>query len=204
MTDEIQWYQLPVEDVFKRLDSDSIGLTSTEAIDRLKKYGHNELKTKKPSVLRRFLRQFNNPLVYVLLVAAAITGILTLRGEHMLPDTSVILGVVILNVILGFIQEGKTESALEALRQMIVPECTVIRDGEQKIIRTRELVPGDVVILTGGNRIPADLRLFFARDASVDESSLTGESVPVGKNTLPIPRPNLPPADQQCMAFSVP
>jgi magnesium-transporting ATPase (P-type) len=200
--DTTKWYQLSVEEVLKQLEVKSRGLTSNEAQDRLKKYGHNELKSRKPSVLKRFLRQFNNPLVYVLLVAAAITGTLTLRGEHMLPDTSVILGVVILNVIFGFIQEGKTESALEALRRMIVPECTVIRDGEQKVIPTREVVPGDVVLLSGGNRVPADLRLFFTRDASVDESSLTGESVPVGKNTLAIPKPNLPPADQQCMAFS--
>ncbi len=168
----------------------------------MKKFGPNELKSKKPSVLMRFLRQFNNPLVYVLLVAAAITGTLTLRGEHMLPDTAVILGVVVLNVILGFIQEGKTESALEALRQMIVPECMVIRDGEQKVIPARELVPGDLVVLNSGDRVPADLRLFFTRDVAVDESALTGESVPVGKNTLPIPRPNLSPGDQQCMVFS--
>jgi Ca2+-transporting ATPase len=199
--DTTKWYQLSVEEVLKQLEVKNTGLTSIEAQVRLMKFGPNELMSKKPSVLKRFLRQFNNPLIYVLLVAAAITGTLTLRGEHMLPDTSVILGVVILNVILGFIQEGKTELALEALRKMIVPECTVIRDGEQKVIPTRELVPGDVVLLTGGNRVPADLRLFFTRDASVDESSLTGESVPVGKNTLAIPKPDLPPADQQCMAF---
>src|SRR4030042_4320771 len=180
MTDEIQWYQLPVEDVFKRLDSDSIGLTSTEAIDRLKKYGLNELKSKKPSVLMRFLRQFNNPLVYVLLVAAAITGTLTLSGEHMLPDTVVILGVVILNVILGFVQEGKTESALEALSSMVVRECLVIRDGVRKIIPARGLVPGDVVILNSGDRIPEALRLFFSKEIAVDEAALTGQSVQVG------------------------
>jgi magnesium-transporting ATPase (P-type) len=202
MTNETQWYQLPVEDVFKKLDAGSGGLTPSEALDRLKKYGSNELKSKKPSVLMRFLRQFNNPLVYVLLVAAVITGTLTLRGEHMLPDTAVILGVVILNVILGFIQEGKTESALEALSQMVVRECLVIRDGEKKIIPARELVPGDVVILNSGDRVPADLRLFFTKDMAVDEAALTGESVPVGKNTLTIPRPNLSPGDQQCMAFS--
>lgn len=202
MTNETQWYQLPVEDVFNRLDAGNGGLTSSEAIDRLKKYGPNELKSKKPSVLMRFLRQVNNPLVYVLLVAAAITGTLTLRGEHMLPDTAVILGVVILNVILGFIQEGKTESALEALSQMVVRECLVIRDGERKILPARELVPGDVVILNSGDRVPADLRLFFTKDVVADEAALTGESVPIGKNTLPIPRPNLSPGDQQCVAFS--
>ena len=202
MSINIKWYQQSTTDVFKRLDASSSGLTSSEAQERLKKYGANELPTQKPNALMRLLRQFNNPMVYVLLAAAAITGTLTLRGEHMLPDTAVILGVVILNVILGFLQEGKTESALDALRKMIVRECMVIRDGEQKIIPTRELVPGDVVVLNSGDRIPADLRLFFTKEIAVDEASLTGESVPVEKNTLPISRPNLSPGDQLCMVFN--
>jgi len=200
--DTTKWYQLTIEDVFKKLEADNSGLTSSEAQERLKKFGPNELKSRKPSVLKRLLRQFNNPLVYVLLVAAAITGTLTLRGEDMLADTAVIFGVVILNVILGFIQEGKTESALEALGQMVVRECMVIRDGEHKVIPARELVPGDIVILNSGDRVPADLRLYFTKEVAVDEAALTGESVPVGKNTLPIPRPNLSPGDQQCMVFS--
>jgi P-type Ca2+ transporter type 2C len=202
MANNIKWYRQSIENVFKILEADNSGLTSHEAQERLKKYGPNELPTSKPNVLKRLLRQFNNPMVYVLLAAAAITAILTLRGEHMLPDTAVILGVVILNVALGFFQEGKTESALEALRQMIVLECLVIRDGEQKIIPTRELVPGDVVVLNSGDRIPADLRLFFTKEIAVDEAALTGESVPVEKNTLPIERPNLSPGDQLCMVFN--
>lgn len=202
MINERNWYQLSVEEVLKNLNVKTSGLTSSEAQERLKKFGPNELKTQKPNVLMRLLRQFNNPMVYVLLGAAVITGILTLRGEHMLPDTAVILGVVILNVVLGFIQEGKTESALEALRQMIVRECRVIRDGEQKIIPTRELVPGDVVILNSGDRIPADLRLFFTKEIALDEAALTGESVPVEKNTLPLSRPNLSPGDQLSMVFT--
>ena len=164
MLNGTKWYQLSVEETFEELEADSAGLTSSEAKARLEKYGYNELKFKKPSVLMRLLRQFNNTLVYVLLVAGTITGTLTvLHGEDMLWDTVVILGVVILNVIIGFFQEGKAEAALEALRKMIVAECTVLRDGEQKIIATRELVPGDVVILEGGNSIPADLRLFFTK-----------------------------------------
>ena len=202
MVDNIKWYRQSVENVFKILEADKTGLTSHEAQERLKKYGPNELPTHKPNVLKRFLRQFNNPMVYILIVAAAITGTLTLRGEHMLPDTAVILGVVILNVVLGFFQEGKTESALEALRQMIVRECLVIRDGEQKIIPTKELVPGDVVVLNSGDRIPADLRLFFTKEIAVDEAALTGESVPVEKNPLPIERPDLSPGDQLCMVFN--
>jgi len=188
--------------VFGELDADSTGLSSSEAKARLDRYGYNELEYRKPSVIMRFLRQFHNPLVYILLVAAAITGFLTLRGEDMLADTAVILGVVILNAVIGFLQEGKTEAALEALRKMIVMECTVLRDGEQKIMPSRELVPGDVVFLDGGDRIPADLRLFFTKDASADEAALTGESVPVEKHVDPIPKPNLSPGDQSCMAFS--
>ena len=196
-----KWYQLTVEETFKELEADSSGLTSSEAKARLEKYGHNELKFKKPSVIMRFLRQFHNVLVYVLLAAALVTGILTLRGEDMLADTVVIMGVVILNAILGFVQEGKTETALEALRKMIVAECTVLRDGEQKVIPTRELVPGDIVLLNSGDKIPADLRLFFSKDASADEAALTGESMPVGKHVDPIATPDLPPGDQRCIAF---
>jgi len=197
-----QWYQLPVEGTFKELGADSVGLTSSEAKARLEKYGYNELEYKKPSVVMRFLRQFQSPLVYVLLVAGTITGVLTLRGEDMLWDTAVILGVVVLNVIIGFWQEGKAEAALGALKKMMVSECKVLRDGEQKVIAARELVPGDVVLLSGGDRVPADLRLFFTKEARADESALTGESTPVEKNTSPISRPNLTPADQECIAFS--
>ncbi|MDD5094463.1 MAG: HAD-IC family P-type ATPase [Dehalococcoidia bacterium] len=200
--DPIHWYQLPVEEVFEKLKADSNGLGSEEALRRLEQYGPNEIRAERPSIFRLFLRQFNNPLVYVLLMAATITGILTLRGEHMLVDTSVILAVVILNVILGFTQEGKTEKALEALRQMMASECMVLRDGEQKIIPTRDMVPGDVVLLNSGDRISADLRLFYARDVGVDESALTGESVPVEKNIHAIAKTNLSPGDQLCMAFS--
>ncbi len=202
MQNRSDWYQLSVQETSKELETNSGGLTSSEAKTRLEKYSYNELKFKKPSAIMRFLRQFHNPLVYILLAAAAITGFLTLTGEHMLPDMSVILGVVLLNAILGFIQEGKTEAALEALRKMIVLECVVLRDGEERIVATRELVPGDVVLIHGGDRIPADLRLFFTKDVHADEAALTGESIPVAKNTDPIPRPDLSPGDQRCIAFS--
>lgn len=201
MANGTKWYQLSVEETFQGLGAGDTGLTSGEAKARLERYGYNELKFKKPSVIMRFLRQFHSPLVYILLAAAAMTGVLTLRGEDMLSDTGVILGVVILNAILGFVQEGKTEAALEALQKMIVPECTVLRDGEQKVIPTRELVPGDVVVFSGGDRIPADLRLFFTKGVAADEAALTGESVPVEKDTDPIARPDLSPGDQRCIAF---
>jgi P-type Ca2+ transporter type 2C len=202
MESQADWYQLSVEDIFRKLGTSTLGLSSDEAEHRLNEYGLNELEPSRPSFLKRFFRQFNNPLVYVLLLAAGITGTLTLRGEDMLTDAAVILGVVILNVIMGFVQEGKTESALQALSKMVVRDCLVIRDGEQKSIPSRGLVPGDIVVLSSGDRVPADLRLYFVRDVAVDEAALTGESIPVGKNILPIPRPNLSPGDQQCMVFS--
>ncbi len=197
-----QWYQLSVDETFKKLGADREGLTSDEAKVRLERHGYNQLTYKRPSVILLFLRQFHNPLVYILLAAAVITSVLTLRGEEMLTDTIVIIGVVILNAGIGFFQEGKTENALEALRKMIVTKCVVLRDGEHKVIPSRELVPGDVVFLEGGNRIPADLRLFHTRDAHADEAALTGESLPVEKNIEAIPRPNLAPGDQTSIAFS--
>ena len=194
---QIAWYQLELEQVFELLATDSNGLTTPEAKARLGKYGYNELKVKKRSSLIRFLRQFHNALLYVLIVAAIVTFFL---GHH--TDTYVIIGVVLATAIIGFIQEGKAETSLEALKKMMVPECNVLRDGERKTIAARELVPGDVVVLEGGHRVPADLRLFETKNLSADEAALTGESVPVHKNVDAIATPNLPPADRRCMAFS--
>ncbi|HEY90851.1 MAG TPA: HAD-IC family P-type ATPase, partial [Dehalococcoidia bacterium] len=203
MTTSNQWYQLTAEQVFEVLGSSSTGLSSTEAEARLALYGYNELEYKKRSALLRLLDQFRNSLVYILLIAAAVTSVMSLlTHEDMWMDTAVIMGVVILNVLIGFFQEGKSENALEALRKMIVPECTVLRDGVEKVIATRELVPGDVVILHSGDKVPSDLRLFFTKDAHADEAPLTGESTPVAKDTEPIAMPYLTPADQRCIAFS--
>ena len=198
----MHWYQLDVKDTFRKLESGSTGLSSTDAKNRLEEYGYNEFEIGKSSAFLRFLRQFHNPLVYILLAASAITGVLTVTGQDLLADTVVILGVVILNAMLGFFQEEKAENALLALNNMMIPECTVIRDGSQTIIPTRELVPGDIVVLSEGNKIPADLRLFFIKDAAVDESALTGESIPVEKRIGPVSIPHLTPADQTCIAFS--
>ncbi|MBA7471824.1 putative cation-transporting ATPase F [subsurface metagenome] len=202
LANETKWYQLTVDEAFKRLSAGSSGLTTSEAKARLERFGYNEIKFKKRSPLVRFLLQFHNPLIYVLLVAGTITGILSLRGEDMVGDTAVILGVVLLNVIIGFVQEGKGEAAIEALQRMMVPECTVLRDGERQVIPARELVPGDVVLLEGGDKVPADLRLFSVKNLHVDEAALTGESVPVTKVDSSIARPNLTPGDQRSMAFS--
>jgi len=183
--------------VLDHLSSSPEGLSVDIARQRLDEYGYNELKIKKSSAWKRLIRQFHNALIYILLLAITLTAIL-----GMWVDMAVIVGVVVFNVIIGFFQEGKAECALEALKRTLVAKCTVIRNGEATIIPSRELVPGEIVTLSGGDRVPADLRLENAHDFHADESALTGESVPVKKETQAIERPNLTPGDQHCIAFS--
>ena len=201
-SNETAWYQLTAEQVFETLGSGESGLTSEESKARLDRYGYNELIFKKRSALVRFLMQFKSPLIYILLASAAVTSALSMwKGADMWMDTAVILAVVLANTIIGFIQEGKAEASVEALEKMIVSECTVMRNGEKSVIPARELVPGDVVILEGGDRVPADLRLFHTKNLSADEAAITGESVPVTKHTDPIAGSGTI-ADQKCMAWS--
>ncbi len=197
MSNRQEWYQLSVLEVMEALAASESGLTSAETKVRLKKYGYNELKFKRRSSLIRLLLQFNSPLIYVLIASAAITAFL-----DMWVDAGVILAVVLANTAIGFIQEGRAEASIESLKRMLVPTCTVLRDGEAKDIPARELVPGDAVILEEGDRIPADLRLFYAKNLYADEAALTGESVPVHKDIEPLTKPDLPPADQYGMTFS--
>ena len=191
------WYQLPIKEVRQVLGTDESGLVSSEAKLRLKRYGYNELVFKRRGPLIRLLLQFHSPLIYVLLASAAVTAFL-----NMWMDTGVILAVVLANTAIGFIQEGRAEASMEGLKKMMVAQCTVLRDGERRDIPARELVPGDIVLLDEGSRVPADLRLFFAKNLYADEAALTGESVPVQKDTKPNPKPELPPGDQHCIAFS--
>ncbi|MFO7772944.1 MAG: HAD-IC family P-type ATPase [Dehalococcoidia bacterium] len=191
------WYQLSVEQVLDALETSTDGLTTSQAKERLSKYGHNELEVKATSALVRFIRQFHNALYYVLFAAAIVTFFL---DKYL--DMYVILGVILASAIIGYLQEGKAESALEDLKKMVTPYSTVIRDGEKLTIPVRDLVPGDVVLLEAGDRVPADLRLSSAKDLYTDEAVLTGESTPVQKDTQCLDEPDLPPGDQQCMCFS--
>jgi cation-transporting ATPase F len=177
------WHQAPTSEVVQLLDVDtSVGLSTSEAKLRLAKYGLNLLKMAPPvSALKRFLLQFNQPLVYILLAAVGVTGWL---GEWV--DASVIFTVVLINAIVGFIQEAKAEKAIDALSRMIVTEATVRRDDRKQRISSVELVPGDVVLLSSGDKVPADLRLFRVKNLQVDESALTGESLPVEKDANPL------------------
>lgn len=191
------WYQLSAAEVMQYLETVNTGLTSEEAKERLDKYGYNEISFKRRSALARFLLQFNSSLVFVLIAAAAVTAFL-----EMWIDSGVIFVVVLANTIIGFIQEGKAEASMEVINKMMVPACTILRKGKQQEILARELVPGDVVLLEEGDRVPADIRLYLVKNLSADEAALTGESVPAEKGSEPIPRQNLPPGDQHCMVFS--
>jgi calcium-translocating P-type ATPase len=202
MKESKSWYQLDSEVCLEQLGSSMDGLGAQEVIIRRESSGYNELPVKKPSAMKRLIRQFNSTLVFILLAAALVTGILTLLGEDMLIDTTVILGVVVLNAVLGFFQEGKAEGALAALQHMMTAEATVVRDGELTSIAARELVPGDVVLLQAGDKVPADLRLCSTQELSVNESALTGESIPVSKRADSLPADRVTIGDQTCMAFS--
>jgi calcium-translocating P-type ATPase len=196
------WYGQSTEELLDTLETCPTGLTDEVAAARLTQYGLNEIEFKKTPAWVRFLRQFNDPMVIILLITALVTGVLTALGSHMLPDTIVISSVVLLNSILGFVQEGKAEGALDALRNMMVQECLVVRDKDQRRIPAKELVPGDLVVMEGGDKIPADVRFFEVSNIHVDESSLTGESVPVKKKTDALTGEDLVPGDQTNMGFS--
>ena len=197
------WYGTDVAEALASLASSrERGLSLAEVEERRARHGWNEIAFRKTPAWVRFLRQFNDAMVIILLITAAVTALLTVLGSHMLPDTLVILAVVLLNAILGFVQEGKAESALEALQGMMVPECMVVRGGEVRRLPSRELVPGDILVLEGGDKIPADLRFIDVSGAHVDESSLTGESVPVPKTIQALAGEHLVPGDQRNMGFS--
>ena len=175
-----EWHTLAPGEVNDRLNTNfEKGLSKEEVLKRREVYGLNELpKGKKQSELKRFLLQFNNLLIYILLVAAFITAIL----DHWV-DTWVIVFVVVANAIIGYIQEGKAEEALEGIRNMLSLRSLVIRDGKQKDIDAKDLVPGDMIRLKSGDKIPADVRIIESRDFQVEESPLTGEAEAVEKNT---------------------
>ncbi len=195
--DHAAWHDRAAEPTLQGLKTTPLGLSQTEAEARLKTYGANRLpETKKRSVFVRFLLQFHNILIYVLIGSAAITAFL----DH-LVDTLVILAVVFATAVIGFIQEGKAEQAMNAIRQMLAPRANVLRDGERRSVEGEALVPGDIVLLEAGDKVPADLRLLSAHGLFVQEAILTGESVPVEKHIDPVAA-DAPLGDRSGMAFS--
>jgi magnesium-transporting ATPase (P-type) len=184
-------------EVLARLASTAAGLASGEAAGRLARHGRNELPppaTRRP--LLRFLAQFNNALIYFLLASAVAAWSL----GHIV-DASVIVAVVLVNAIVGFIQEGKAEDALNAIRSMISPRANVLRDGRRASVPAAEIVPGDIVLIEAGDRVPADLRLLKARALLIDEAALTGESVAASKEEAPVEQ-TAALGDRKCMAYS--
>jgi magnesium-transporting ATPase (P-type) len=177
------WHATPAEAVLERLGvSGALGPTEEEVRQRLIEYGPNRLPdAKRRGPLLRLLLQFHNPLIYVLLVASVVTLLLGHRA-----DSAVILGVVIINALIGFVQEGKAEQAMEAVRAMLASKATVLRDGNRREIDAEDLVPGDIVLLDSGARVPADLRLLRVKNLRVNEAALTGESLPVEKQAAPV------------------
>ncbi len=192
------WHAMATDQVIGRLKTDPAhGLDPGETSRRLAEYGPNRLpEGKKRGPLTRFFVQFNNILVYVLLAA----GFVKLMVGLWL-DAAVILGIVIINALLGFIRDGKAEKALDSIRNMLSAAASAVRGGETRLISAEELVPGDVVLLESGDRIPADLRLVEVKNLRTEEAALTGELVPIDKTTAAAAESTTV-GDRQGMAFS--
>jgi len=194
---EAPWHALNPEEAFAKVAGRAEGLTGDEAAERLARFGPNRLRPpKRRGPIERFLLQFHNVLIYVLLAA----GVITIFLRHWV-DAGVIFGVVIVNAVIGFIQEGKAEKALAAIRNMLSLQATVLRDGRRVVVPAESLAPGDVVHLQSGDKVPADLRLFHVKNLQIQEAALTGESVPVEKATAAVD-PATPVGDRACMAYS--
>jgi Ca2+-transporting ATPase len=193
----MNWYQLDVKQIFQKLGTSETGLHQGDVLQRLEQFGPNKLAEEEGiSRLKILFHQFTSPLIYILLIA----GVVTLFLKEYI-DSGVIFAVVILNAIIGYFQEYKAEESVRALKKMVVPKAKVLREGKEKEIHSEELVPGDIVLLASGIRVPADLRLLKTIELKVEEAMLTGESVPAEKTTYPLKEPNLTPGDQKNIAF---
>lgn len=193
----LSWHSIHADQALQALKTKLEGLEQSDAEIRLKNYGANRLpEPPKRNATARFLMQFHNILIYVLLGCALITSALA----HWV-DTAVILAVVLANAIIGFLQEGKAEKALEAIRQMLAPNASVLRNGVRRSIAGDKLVPGDIVLLEAGDKVPADLRLLKAHSLQVHEAILTGESMSAQKHVNAVAY-NAPLGDRSCMAYS--
>jgi Ca2+-transporting ATPase len=201
---EKKWFNLSVKETVTKLETDTQkGLSSSEVSKRYETYGKNELKAKpKKSLLTKFLEQFKDFMIIVLIIAAIISGIVGVKQGEGMADTFIILIVVVVNAIIGVAQENKAEKSLEALQKLSSHIAKVIRDGKLTVVQSAELVPGDVVVLDTGDYIPADLRIIEAVNLKSQESALTGESVPVEKTADTIEDENIGLGDRKNLLFS--
>jgi len=195
----LQWYMEEKEAVEKKLSSSlKRGLGEEEAKKRLHEYGYNEIEQKdRKSVFRMIADQFNDFMIIILIIAAVISGLL---GE--ITDSVIILMIVVLNAAMGVVQENKAEQSLAALKKMSAPNAKVLRDGYHDVVPSRLLVPGDIVLLETGDLVPADMRIIEASNLKIEEAALTGESVPVEKDTGPLDQMNIPLGDRVNMGYS--
>ncbi len=175
-------YLSSIEDVLKEQNSSEQGLTSSDAEKRLQQYGKNKLKEgKKASLFERFMKELADPMIIILIVAAAISGVTAFYEGESFTDVIIILAVVVINAVLGVVQESKAEAAIEALQEIAAATSKVLRDGKVVTLRSEDLVPGDVVLLEAGDAVPADGRIIESASMKIEEAALTGESVPVNK-----------------------
>ncbi|WP_417686976.1 HAD-IC family P-type ATPase [Roseibium sp.] len=196
-TETNAWHELPFEAALRHFNSNQKGLSESEAARALERFGPNALPAPRPkSLLRRFVGQFHNLLIYALIASAAVAFAL----DH-LADSLVIMAVVIANAVIGVIQEGKAENAMASIRKIIAPRATAIREGLRHSIPGKDVVPGDILVLEAGELVPADMRLIEASDLQVQEAILTGESVPVSKRVERSARESVL-AERSCMAYS--
>ena len=194
---EPRWHAMDGESVLQELQADEAGLNSREAKSRQSRYGHNALEsTGRDPIWIRFLRHFHNVLIYILLLAALGTALL---GHWV--DTGVILAVVLINTLIGFVQEGRAEKAMDSIRQMLSPRATVLRDGQRQQIEASELVPGDLLFIQSGDKVAADTRLLETKNLQIEEAVLTGESAPVEKARAAVTE-DAALGDRSCMAYS--
>ena len=198
------WETLRKEEVLKQLNTDAKqGLTKEEAEKRQQKYGKNVLKDKpKESIIIKFVKQFNDFMIIILIIASIVSAMISnIQGENDYIDAIIIITIVVLNAIMGVVQEAKAEKSIEALQKMTPPKAKVIRNGITKEMNAEELVPGDIVFLEAGNYVPADGRIIESFNLKIEESSLTGETEPVLKEAEKICKPNIPLGDRINMAF---
>ncbi|GBF92410.1 carbonate dehydratase [Raphidocelis subcapitata] len=194
---EVPWHSLPADAILKRLDTSLDGLTAEEAAARLARFGPNALTPpKKAGFFKKLWDQLNNVLIFILLAAAVVTA-----GLREWIETGLIIGVVTINVAIGLVQEGKAEKAAEAIKAMLSSTANVVRGGQRFAVDASQLVPGDVVAVKSGDRLPADLRLLQVANLQVMEAMLTGESVPISKNLVVVEAASAL-GDRKCMGFS--
>ena len=181
------YYNLDIDKVLKELDTSKTGLSEVEVSKRLNKDGKNKFaEAKKRSSFSKFIDQFRDLMIIFLIISAVVSFVISLIEKEPFTDSIIIIAIVILNAILGFIQERKADKAIEALKKMQVKRVRVRRDGAIYQVNSENIVKGDILVLEAGDTIPADARIIYAASLKVDESSLTGESVPVEKNTTAI------------------